>query len=429
MEFSRGKIRQIRHLMVLAALLVLAIIYSQEVLRGAAFLVGIVSPFLVGGVMAFVLNIPMRAFEEKVLGRWQGKNAGKVKRPLCLTLSIVSLAVVLALVVGTVVPQVVSTASEIGRKIPAFTEEVMEGVDRLAKDYPELTRQIDQLELTEINWDSMLDSVIDFLKNGAGDVLNSTVSVASGIISGIVNTVIAFIFALYVLAQKEKLAEQGRRILSAYLPDKVGAKTLEIFSLLHKNFSSFITGQCLEAVILGTMFVVAMSLFGMPYALMVGVLIAFTALIPIVGGFIGCAVGAFMILIDNPLQALWFVILFLVLQQIEGNLIYPKVVGNSVGLPAIWVLVAVSVGGSLFGISGMLFFIPLTSSGYALLRESVNDRNARRRMQAAQRKGNRSEDEDVVIEEDGGTDAPAKKVPEAKAPERKAGERKNGKRL
>lgn len=429
MEFSRGKIRQIRHLMVLAALLVLAIIYSQEVLRGAAFLVGIVSPFLVGGVMAFVLNIPMRAFEEKVLGRWQGKSAGKVKRPLCLTLSIVSVAVVLALVVGTVVPQVVSTASEIGRKIPAFTEEVMEGVDRLAKDYPELTRQIDQLELTEINWDSMLDSVIDFLKNGAGDVLNSTVSVASGIISGIMNTVIAFIFALYVLTQKEKLAEQGRRILSAYLPDKVGAKTLEIFSLLHKNFSSFITGQCLEAVILGTMFVVAMSLFGMPYALMVGVLIAFTALIPIVGGFIGCAVGAFMILIDNPLQALWFVILFLVLQQIEGNLIYPKVVGNSVGLPAIWVLVAVSVGGSLFGISGMLFFIPLTSSGYALLRESVNDRNARRRMQAAQRKGNRSEDEYVVIEEDGGTDAPAKKVPEAKVPERKAGERKNGKRL
>ena len=428
MEFSRGKIRQIRHLMVLAALLVLAIIYSQEVLRGAAFLVGIVSPFLVGGVMAFVLNIPMRAFEEKVLGRWQGKSAGKVKRPLCLTLSIVSVAVVLARVVGTVVPQVVSTASEIGRKIPAFTEEVMEGVDRLAKDYPELTRQIDQLELTEINWDSMLDSVIDFLKNGAGDVLNSTVSVASGIISGIMNTVIAFIFALYVLTQKEKLAEQGRRILSAYLPDKVGAKTLEIFSLLHKNFSSFITGQCLEAVILGTMFVVAMSLFGMPYALMVGVLIAFTALIPIVGGFIGCAVGAFMILIDNPLQALWFVILFLVLQQIEGNLIYPKVVGNSVGLPAIWVLVAVSVGGSLFGISGMLFFIPLTSSGYALLRESVNDRNARRRMQAAQRKGNRPEDKDVVMEEDGGTDAPAKKVPEAKAPERKAGERKNGKR-
>lgn len=428
MEFSRGKIRQIRHLMILAALLILALIYSEKVFMGVAFLFGITSPFLVGGAMAFVLNIPMRGFEEKVFGRWKGRAAAKFKRPLCLVLSIVVLAVILAVVVGTVVPQVVATASEVGKKIPAFTERVVEGLDRLVRDYPELTRRIDELELTEINWDSMLGGIIDFLKNGAGDVLNSTFSVATGIISGIVNMVISFIFALYVLAQKERLEDQGRRILWAYLPEAVSTKILEVCSLLYKNFSSFITGQCLEAVILGTMFVVTMSLFRMPYALMVGVLIAFTALIPIVGGFIGCAVGAFLILIDNPLQALWFVILFLVLQQIEGNLIYPKVVGNSVGLPAIWVLTAVSVGGSLFGISGMLFFIPLTSSGYALLRESVNDRNTRRRMQAAQRKGNRPEDKDVVMEEDGGTDAPAKKVPEAKAPERKAGERKNGKR-
>ena len=385
MEFSRGKIRQIRHLMILAALLILALIYSEKVFMGVAFLFGITSPFLVGGAMAFVLNIPMRGFEEKVFGRWKGRAAAKFKRPLCLVLSIVVLAVILAVVVGTVVPQVVATASEVGKKIPAFTERVVEGLDRLVRDYPELTRRIDELELTEINWDSMLGGIIDFLKNGAGDVLNSTFSVATGIISGIVNMVISFIFALYVLAQKERLEDQGRRILWAYLPETVSAKILEVCSLLYKNFSSFITGQCLEAVILGTMFVVTMSLFRMPYALMVGVLIAFTALIPIVGGFIGCAVGAFLILIDNPLQALWFVILFLVLQQIEGNLIYPKVVGNSVGLPAIWVLTAVSVGGSLFGISGMLFFIPLTSSGYALLRESVNNRNARRRMQAAQR--------------------------------------------
>ncbi len=423
MEFSRGKIRQIRHLMVLAALLILALIYSEKVFTGAAFLFGIISPFLVGGVMAFVLNIPMRAFEEKLLGRWRGKRAEKAKRPLCLVLAIVSLAVVLAIVVGTVVPQVVATASEVGKKIPAFTERVVEELDRLVRDYPELTKRIDELELTEINWDSVLGSVIDFLKNGAGDVLNSTVSVASGIISGIVNVVISFIFALYVLAQKERLADQGRRILSAYLPQAVGAKILEICSLLYRNFSSFITGQCLEAVILGTMFVVTMSLFRMPYALMVGVLIAFTALIPIVGGFIGCAVGAFLILIDNPLQALWFVILFLVLQQIEGNLIYPKVVGNSVGLPAIWVLMAVSVGGSLFGISGMLFFIPLTSSGYALLRESVNERNARRRMPGAGRKEIGKEDKNVVQVGEEERTAAAEK-----APERKAGGRKNGKR-
>ena len=423
MEFSRGKIRQIRHLMILAALLILALIYSEKVFMGVAFLFGITSPFLVGGAMAFVLNIPMRGFEEKVFGRWKGRAAAKFKRPLCLVLSIVVLAVILAVVVGTVVPQVVATASEVGKKIPAFTERVVEGLDRLVRDYPELTRRIDELELTEINWDSMLGGIIDFLKNGAGDVLNSTFSVATGIISGIVNMVISFIFALYVLAQKERLEDQGRRILWAYLPETVSAKILEVCSLLYKNFSSFITGQCLEAVILGTMFVVTMSLFRMPYALMVGVLIAFTALIPIVGGFIGCAVGAFLILIDNPLQALWFVILFLVLQQIEGNLIYPKVVGNSVGLPAIWVLTAVSVGGSLFGISGMLFFIPLTSSCYALLRESVNDRNARRRMPGAVGKENGKEDRSVVEMK-----KEEKAAAVEKAPERRPGGRKNGKR-
>lgn len=423
MEFSRGKIRQIRHLMILAALLILALIYSEKVFMGVAFLFGITSPFLVGGAMAFVLNIPMRGFEEKVFGRWKGRAAAKFKRPLCLVLSIVVLAVILAVVVGTVVPQVVATASEVGKKIPAFTERVVEGLDRLVRDYPELTRRIDELELTEINWDSMLGGIIDFLKNGAGDVLNSTFSVATGIISGIVNMVISFIFALYVLAQKERLEDQGRRILWAYLPEAVSTKILEVCSLLYKNFSSFITGQCLEAVILGTMFVVTMSLFRMPYALMVGVLIAFTALIPIVGGFIGCAVGAFLILIDNPLQALWFVILFLVLQQIEGNLIYPKVVGNSVGLPAIWVLTAVSVGGSLFGISGMLFFIPLTSSCYALLRESVNDRNARRRMPGAVGKENGKEDGSIVEMK-----KEEKAAAVEKAPERRPGGRKNGKR-
>lgn len=376
MEFSKEKLRQIRRLMVLAAVLVLLLIYSEKVFYGAGVLFGIAKPFLYGGVIAFVLNIPLRAYEKKMFGRWRGKSADRWKRPLCMVLALVSVILIVTVVVGTVVPQVTATAAEVGRKIPAFTERVIGELDRLAKSYPELAGQVQKLEELEVNWDSILDSVIGFLKNGMADMLTSTVSVASGIISGIVNMVISFIFALYILAQKEKLANQGRRILSAYLPEKAADRTLEVCSLLYKSFSSFITGQCLEAVILGTMFVVAMSVFRMPYALMVGVLIAFTALIPIVGAFIGCAVGAFLILIDNPIQALWFVILFLVLQQIEGNLIYPKVVGNSVGLPSIWVLMAVSLGGSLFGVAGMLFFIPLMSAGYALLRESVNRRNA-----------------------------------------------------
>ena len=308
--------------------------------------------------------------------KWRGKAAAKLKRPLSLVLSIVAVNLVITIVIGTVVPQVTATAAEVGKKIPAFAERVMQELDALAVQYPEIAGKVTELEAVEINWDSLVDSVIDFLRNGAGDMLTSTVNVASGIIGGIVNIVIAFIFALYILAQKEKLGNQCVRIVSAYLPEKAGGAILEVCSMLHKNFSNFITGQCLEAVILGTLFVAAMTICRMPYALMIGVLIAFTALIPIVGAFIGCVVGAFLILIDNPLMAMWFVIMFLVIQQIEGNLIYPKVVGNSVGLPSIWVLMAVSLGGSLFGVSGMLFFIPLLSTVYALIRNGVNRRNA-----------------------------------------------------
>lgn len=376
MEFSKQKIKQIRNLMVFASLLVLALIYSEKLFLGASFLLGILKPFIYGGVIAFVLNILMKAIEEKLLGRFRGKAAQKIKRPVSMVLSIVLIALILNVVIGMVLPQMASTASEIGKKIPAFMERMMLEFEHLAANEPVFADWVAELESMEINWDSLLDSVIDFLKNGAGNVLNSTFSVAGSIISGVVNGSIAFVFALYILAQKERLAGQGLRILSAYFPAPVRERVLEVCGLLYKNFSNFITGQCLEAVILGTMFVVCMTIFGMPYALMVGVLIAVTALIPIVGAFIGCAVGAFLILINNPLQALWFVILFLVLQQIEGNLIYPRVVGNSVGLPSIWVLMAVSVGGSLFGVAGMLMFIPLMSTCYALFRESVNKRNA-----------------------------------------------------
>ena len=378
MEFSREKLRQIRRLMILAAVLVLAIVYSEQIVYGAGFVFGIAKPFLYGGVIAFVLNIPLRVFERKLFKRSKGKVAGKLKRPICLILTLVSVLLVVGLVAVTVIPQITVTIGELGKKLPVFADNAARELNRLAEKHPELNLQVKRLEEVHINWETLTGNVVDFLKNGAGDMLTSTFSVASGIISGTVNGVIAFIFALYILAQKESLGDQGKRVMSAFLPEKVCRKILEICSLLYRNFSSFITGQCLEAVILGAMFFVSMTLFGMPYALLVGVLIAFTALIPIVGAFIGCAVGAFLILIDNPIQALWFVILFLALQQIEGNLIYPKVVGNSVGLPSIWVLMAVSLGGSLFGVAGMLFFIPLMSSCYYLFRESVNARNARR---------------------------------------------------
>ena len=335
MEFSKGKMKQLTSLLLLAALLVLGLIYSDRVFWGIGFVFSIAGPFVSGGVVAFVLNLPLKLFEEKLLKRWRGRAAAKVKRPLCIVLSLVSVVLVISLVVGTVVPQVTATAGEVGKKIPGFLDKVVAELEKLTQNYPQLAEKVAELETLEIDWNMLTGSVVDFLKNGAGDVLTSTVSVASGIIGGIVNGVIAFTFALYILAQKEKLEDQGRRIIRAYLPEQAGTRILEVCSMLYKNFSSFITGQCLEAVILGFMFVVSMSIFRMPYALMIGVLIAFTALIPIVGAFIGCFVGAFMILMDNPLQALWFVILFLILQQLEGNLVYPRVMGNSVGLPSI----------------------------------------------------------------------------------------------
>ncbi len=382
MGFDKEKIKQIRNMILLAAALIFLLMYSEAVLGGIAVTFNIMRPFLYGGIIAFVLNVPMRGIEQKLLAGWKGKSADKWKRPVSIVLSIVLVCAVITIVIVTVVPQVTQTVVELGNKIPPFVDSTVEYLEKVSKDYPQVQAYLQELEVADFNWDSLLGSLVDFAKNGMTSMLSSTVSVASSIIGGVVNFFIAFIFALYILGQKEKLADQAKRIVSAYASEKVNGAVLKVCSLLHRNFTNFISGQCLEAVILGTMFVIAMTIFRMPYAILVGVLIAFTALIPIVGAFIGCVVGTFLILVDTPERAVWFVILFLVLQQIEGNLIYPRVVGNSVGLPAIWVLMAVSVGGSLFGVFGMLFFIPLVSTIYMLLGDSVNERNAAKRMAA-----------------------------------------------
>lgn len=376
MGFDKVKIKQISLMVLYVALVILVLIYSKEVFTGIGFVFSILSPFIVGGVIAFILNIPMNMVERKWLKKWKGKSAEKFKRPVSMVLAILLVVLVLGLVVLAVVPQLKNTITSIGAKAPAFIAGVITQLEKIFADQPMLLEQLNKLEEIELDWNTITNTVGDFLKTGVSSVLTSTVNMASSIVGGIANGFISFVFAIYILSQKEALENQGRRILKAYLPEKMNRYVSEIFHRLYVNFTSFICGQCLEAVILGLMFVVAMGIFGMPYAVMVGTLIAFTALIPIVGAFIGCAVGAFMILIENPVMALWFLILFLVLQQVEGNLIYPRVVGNSVGLPSIWVLMAVSVGGSLLGVAGMLVFIPLMSTLYSLFRDDVNCRNA-----------------------------------------------------
>ena len=378
MGFDKEKMKQTRRMILFIAAVLLALKYSETVFGAIGVFIGIMKPFIYGGVIAFILNIPLRFIENKLLKNWNGKMADKIKRPLGIVLSILFVVLIINIVIMTVVPQLGKTLVELGNQIPVFVAGVLEKLEDISTQYPQLESYIAQLETIEIDWESTLNSLVQFLKNGMTNFLSSTVTVAGSIIGGVMNAFIGLIFALYILGQKETLASQSKRIISAFCPARVERKILEVCSIAYKNFSNFISGQCTEAVILGLMFVITMTILRMPYAILVGVLIAFTALIPIVGAFIGCFVGAFLILVSNPVQAVAFVIMFLVLQQIEGNLIYPKVVGNKVGLPSIWVLMAVSVGGSLFGVAGMLFFIPLVSTFYMLLRDAVNERNRKK---------------------------------------------------
>lgn len=392
MGFDKQKIKQIKQLIIFVAVVVFVLMYSEAVFSGIKLVFQIFSPFVVGGVIAFVLNIPMTKFEKRFFGKGEGKVISKIKRPISMVCAFFFVFLVINLVILAVVPQLKSTIETLSQKAPIFIENTLGALEKLAADNPYLLEQIAKLENINFDWASLSASVGNFLKNGLSNVVTSTVNVASSIFGAVANFVIALIFSIYILTQKEKLGDQGRRIIKAYLPENGYNYVMDVIHRLYVNFTSFVCGQCLEAVILGALFVIAMIIFGMPYAIMVGTLIAFTALIPIVGAFIGCFVGAFMILIEDPVMALWFVVMFLVIQQLEGNLIYPRVVGSSVGLPSIWVLVAVSVGGSLFGVGGMLVFIPITSTVYSLLRDDVNRRNALKTLAVLQEEDSKEQD-------------------------------------
>lgn len=378
MELNEKNIRKIRWLIIFTVAVVVVGFNYRSVFFLFGRLFRIASPFLLGAVIAFILNVPMRRIEKLL----PFKGETKLKRPVSLVLTLVFVAGILLLVVLVVMPELLNTILGLQSSLPAFINKVQAGLNEsleiLFAAYPE-TGGINDFLNTQIDWKSVLENIFSFLSSGAGTVLSSTVSAAVSIVSGFTSFGIALIFSFYILLQKEILSRQGKKFLYAFLPDRMSGKVLDIMSLAETTFSSFLTGQCMEAVILGTMFFITMTLLRLPYALLIGVLIAFTALIPIFGAFIGCAIGIFLMLMVNPMDALIFTVVFFVLQQIEGNLIYPHVVGNSVGLPSIWVLVAVTVGGSAMGIVGMLIFIPLSSVLYSLLRDVVNERTEKKR--------------------------------------------------
>ena len=370
MDLSKMSIKKIRELIVFTALLVVALWKFDVVLGVLKTIWDIIFPFVRGGAIAFLTNVPMSFLEKKIFENVKKKNkiVRKLKRPISLILTIVLVVGVIALVMFGVIPQLTRTMGTLVTSINDFIPQMQSWIGEFFHNNQEIMNLVDQIEFDP---DQAIKWGISLLGNGAGNMMNTTMSAVGSIVSGVATFFIAFSFACYILFQKEKLHIQIRKVFFAFLPRQKADTFLKVCSLTYRTFVNFLAGQCLEAVILGSMFVVTLSILRMPYALLIGILIAFTALIPIFGAFIGCAVGSFLIFMVNPQQAILFVIVFLVLQQIEGNLIYPHVVGESVGLPSIWVLAAVTIGGNLMGIVGMLVFIPLLSVLYTIFREFV----------------------------------------------------------
>ena len=377
MDLNKRTLKKIRGLILFTIFVLVALWNFELVFDGIQFLWRVILPFVVGGVIAFIVNIPMTFFEKKIFGKARKKKGNKrqwidkLARPVSLILTWLAIFGTIAVVVLVVVPELGRTVLGLGKTIQDFVPEVQNWAINLFKDNEEIVKAISEINF---KWDELLGKMVDFLRNGAGSVLDTTMEAAKNIISGVVTFFIAFVFSFYVLLQKEKLGQQVKKLMCAFIPEDWRNILFALGTVVNKSFTNFFTGQCLEAVVLGLMFLVVMAIFRLPYALLISVLIAFTALIPMFGTFIGCGVGALLIFMISPVKALIFIIVFLVLQQIEGNFVYPHVVGNSVGLPSIWVLVAVTVGANLMGVVGMLIFIPLMSVVYTMLRGIVNRR-------------------------------------------------------
>ena len=335
------------------------------------------SPFVAGAAIAFIFNVPMRAIENQL----DGIHKTGLRRGLAIILTILFLVLIIMFVFELLIPQIRETLAALSGKIPAFIDRTAQRMMVLIEENPDLGIWIQEaFNLESLNWSNILKDILAWLANQISILMGGAVNVIGNVTTGIINAVIGIVFAIYALGRKEILASQGRRILYSLLSEHRADAFIRISRLTNVTFSNFISGQCLEAVILGGLFAVVMAILKLPYIPLVSVIIAVTALIPVVGAFVGCFVGAFFILVNDPIQAVTFIVMFLVLQQLENNLIYPRVVGTSIGLPGMWVLVAVTVGGEIMGVAGMLVMIPLASVLYTLGREFTDRRLEQRQI-------------------------------------------------
>lgn len=368
MELSKKTVKRILLIITFTVLLIWAIYNHKLLFKYIGELYSLISPFVIGLCIAYVVNVIMRPIERlwlKLLSKCKGKWVEKMKRPICLLLSILLVIGIILAVIFIIMPELSDSVSSLVSMVPSYVSEVESWWEALAL-------RLDKygVELPQFSFDT--DKFIQILKDGGTAVLNTTLSATTSIVTAVINIVLALAFSIYVLAQKETLKRQSKKVLAKLMKPEKMRKLLDMLDLINRTFTNFITGQLTEAVIIGVLCFIGMSIFRMPYAPAISVLVGFTALIPVFGAFIGTAIGAFLILLVKPIQAVWFVVFIIVLQQFEGNLIYPKVVGKSVGLPGIWVLVAVTIGGNAMGVVGMLISVPLCSVLYVVARNAVN---------------------------------------------------------
>lgn len=350
------------------ALVIFALVNFSKILAFLGKVISIFSPFLLGIILAFVLNVLNNFIEKKIFGKIKpSKIWNKIKRPLCITLSLILVFLTIFFVMNLLIPQLKNSASLFTDTLPAYKEDIIGILNKFDVDESTVNKVGEYL-------DNFGKVITDYIKGNSKDVITVTTEVATSVINIISKGIITLVFAIYMIAQKETLSRQINKIMRAYLKPKTINKINTIGTLANKTFSNFVTGQCLEALIFGSLVFVGMLIFRFPYASTIGVLLGFTALIPIFGAFIGTAIGFILIMMVSPVKAILFVVFIIVLQQIEGNLIYPRVVGKSIGLPGMWVLLSVTVGGSIGGILGMLIATPLCSLLYALFTKMVNDR-------------------------------------------------------
>ncbi|MBQ3557951.1 MAG: AI-2E family transporter [Agathobacter sp.] len=386
-----------------ALILVFLVIRYWEKLESLILVgIGAATPLIIGCGMAYVINILMGFYEKWYDKIFKVEIALKIKRVVCLILAFLSLFGIVTLIINLVLPELINCIASFIRLIPGALQMVVDivGEEQILEMFPELQNGFDFSNIS-----TQVEQLIKTVIGGVGGAVGSIMSAVTSAVSVVVNVVIGLIFSLYVLLDKEGLGRRCKTLISTYMP-KSSAKIFYVAEVLDESFHSFIVGQCIEAVVLGTLCIIGMWIFQFPYAVMIGVFIGFTALIPIAGAYIGAAVGAIMILTVSPLQAIQFLIFIVVLQQLEGNLIYPKVVGQSIGLPGIWVLTAITVGGGVLGVGGMLLAVPLFAAGYRLVREDVERHNLASEEENAdktedeQRSESKESEDDIFVDEE-----------------------------